>query len=229
MRWPTTRHLVLIGAILVGVSTAATSAVSLYSLAMACGIPRILAAALPIALDAGAAVATLLWITERNEVRAWGRGIAVTALVGTLAGNGLAHAVDKQAIHVGLPLILIVGACIPAMLGSTVHLAALMARTGDPAPTAVPAVPAVPTAQKVDQPAPPERPDERVPAGKISPPGSTTKPPARRPSRRAEGLAYARSRWPDVTGAEIAIKVGVAKSEGDRIKSIIKREMEAAS
>jgi hypothetical protein len=216
MRWPTTRHLVLIGAILVGVSTAATSAVSLYSLAMACGIPRILAAALPIALDAGAAVATLLWITERNEVRAWGRGIAVTALVGTLAGNGLAHAVDKQVIHVGLPLILIVGACIPAMLGSTVHLAALMARTGDPAPdVAIPAAKVEPApAPRIDRPA------------TTTPPRPTPTPDpesTRASSKREAGKAWARDNWP-CTGQAIADAVGVKKAEGDRIRAMVRDE-----
>lgn len=125
---PGTRHLVLAGAGLVGAATAATSAASLFELAQSCGIPGPLAAALPIALDAGAAVAALVWITEQGELRAWGRGVAVTALVATLAGNGLAHAITSGLVAVTLPLVLAVGACIPGMLFAVVHLAALMAR-----------------------------------------------------------------------------------------------------
>lgn len=125
------RRLVLVGAGLVGASTAATSAVSLYSLAVLCGIPAPLAAALPIALDAGAGVAALVWITERGELRTWGRGVAVAALVATLAGNGVQHAITSGLLAVTLPLVLLVGACIPAMLWAVVHLSALMARTPD--------------------------------------------------------------------------------------------------
>ncbi|HWG98712.1 MAG TPA: hypothetical protein VNV66_05185 [Pilimelia sp.] len=111
---------------MVGASTAAVSAASLYELAQACGIPGPLAAALPIALDAGAAVAALVWVTERGGLRRWGRGIALAALGATLAGNGAAHAITTGYLTVTLPLVLAVGACIPAMLFATVHLAALM-------------------------------------------------------------------------------------------------------
>ena len=113
---------------MVGASTAAVSAASLYELAQACGIPGPLAAALPIALDAGAAVAALVWVTERGGLRRWGRGIALAALGATLAGNGAAHAITTGYLTVTLPLVLAVGACIPAMLFATVHLAALMAQ-----------------------------------------------------------------------------------------------------
>ena len=128
----TTRHLVLTGAGLVGAATAATSSVSLYALAELCGIPPILSAALPIALDAGAGVAALVWITEQGERRAWGRGIAIAALVASLGGNGVQHAIVSGLLPVTLLLVLLVGGCIPATLWAVVHLAALMVRSETP-------------------------------------------------------------------------------------------------
>jgi hypothetical protein len=136
----TTRHLVLVGASLIGVSTAAVSAVSLYSLAMACAIPRGLAAALPIALDAGAAVATVVWVTETGTLRKLGRLVALAALFGTLAGNTLSHLVTADVIaERNLWLIIGVSPIIPAMLAATAHLLALMFRAEEtPARKAAP-------------------------------------------------------------------------------------------
>jgi hypothetical protein len=141
----TTRSLVLSGAALVGAATAATSSVSLYQLAELCGIPPILSAALPIALDAGAGVAALVWITEQGERRSWGRGIAVGALVASLGGNGVQHAIVSGLLPVTLPLVLVVGGCIPAMLWAVAHLAALMARDDTPAKPRVERAPRKPT------------------------------------------------------------------------------------
>lgn len=129
----TTRQLVLAGAGLVGAATTATSAYSLYELAQACGIPGVLAAALPIALDVSAAVAALVWITEPDPLRRWGRAIAIAALVGSLAGNGVQHAIASGLLAVSLPLVLVVGAAIPASLWATVHLAAMTMTPSKPA------------------------------------------------------------------------------------------------
>lgn len=128
MRRPSTRELVLAGAGLVGAATAATSAVSLYGIAVKCGIPEPWAAANPIALDAGAGVAALAWITEQGERRRWGRLAAIGALVASLAENGIDHAITSNLLEVNLWLVLAVSGCIPAMLFACVHLAALMAR-----------------------------------------------------------------------------------------------------
>lgn len=130
-----TRHLVLGGAGIVGVATAATSAYSLFKLAQLCGIPGPLAAALPIALDASAAVAALVWITEKNDLRRWGRAIAIAALGGSLAGNGVQHALTAGLLPLSLPLVLAVGATIPASLWATVHLAAMTVQPSAAPPT----------------------------------------------------------------------------------------------
>lgn len=124
----TTRHAVFAGAALVGMATAATSAVSLFRLAEQCSITGPLAASLPIALDVGATVGTLAWITERGPVRSWGRGIAVASLVASLAGNGMQHAIAAGLLRPTLTVVLAVGASIPAALWAVAHLCALMAR-----------------------------------------------------------------------------------------------------
>jgi hypothetical protein len=47
-------------------------------------------------------------------------------------------------------------------------------------------------------------------------------------SRRARGKDWARANWP-VSGGEIATELGVSRSEGDRIRAAVKRELEAVS
>lgn len=120
------RAIIFGGAGLVGAATAATSAVSLYQLAEVCGIPWVLPAALPIAMDVGAAVGAIAWITQSGQIRAWGRGIAIAALIGTLAGNAVQHAIASNLLHVDLGLVLAVGASFPATLWAVFHLTALM-------------------------------------------------------------------------------------------------------
>jgi hypothetical protein len=155
-----TRGVVFGGAGLVGAAAATTSALSLYELAKACGIPEPYSAALPIALDAGAAVASLAWITETGAVRTWARAIAVAALVGTVAGNGVQHAITAGLLPVSLLLVLLVGASIPAMLFAVVHLAALLMKpatrsVGRKPTEAKPAAPKVPTQKTVETTPPP--------------------------------------------------------------------------
>lgn len=153
-----TRVVVFAGAGVVGAAATATSAVSLYQLAQTCGIPGYFAAALPIALDVGAGVASLAWITETGAVRTWSRGIAVAALAGTVAGNGIQHAITQGLLSVTLPLVLTVGASIPAMLWAIIHLGALLVqperkarRAAEPAAKSV----GVKTPSPVTTPAPP--------------------------------------------------------------------------
>lgn len=143
MRPPTIRELVLSGAAIVAAATAATSAVSLYALGVATSIPEPFAAALPIALDVGAGVGALVWITERGELRAWGRGVSVAALVASLTGNGAEGALAAGMLTPDLWLVLAVRASIPAVLFAVIHLAALMARPAR-ASRRTPPVPAAP-------------------------------------------------------------------------------------
>lgn len=210
-RAPSIRTVVLGGAALVGVSTATTSAISLYTLAWQCGIPEPFSAALPIALDAGAAVAALAWITEQGELRRWARGIAIAALLATLVFNGIQHAITSHLITVELPLVLLVGASIPGMLFACVHLSALMARPTAGTPSVrrvrrdiVPPAVGAPTAAP-------------VPRGKAATVG-----------KRAVGIEWARDNWP-CSGGAIALAVGCSRGEGDRIRLKVKAEKEVAS
>lgn len=213
------RHIVIGGGAIVGVATFAVSSVSLYALAVECGIPEPLAAGLPIALDVGAIVGALAWITERDERRKWGRVLAVGALALSLAGNGLAHAIAIDLVRVSLPLVLAVGASIPLVLFGVIHLAALMAKEpavamkSKPAPKKQKAAPS-PGSTPAAEPAaadPTEKADEQPTVGK-----------------RAAGLEFARENWP-VTGGAIKLAVGCSKGEADRIRAMVKQEKELSA
>lgn len=128
MRAPTIRECTLAGAGIVGAVCAAVSSVLLYRLAVSCSFDWWLAPSLPIALDVGGTVGALAWIGGQDQVRRWGRALALGALLGSLVGNGLQHAIEARMIAPGLPLILAVGAAIPVVLWAVVHLAALMSR-----------------------------------------------------------------------------------------------------
>lgn len=128
MRLPTIRECTFAAATAAAAVTAWASAVTLFRLAEHCAIESPYAAALPVAIDLGATVGALAWIAERGPARSWGRGIAVGALVATIAGNGLEHAIAAGLVRPTLPLVLAVGATIPASLWAIVHLAAVMSQ-----------------------------------------------------------------------------------------------------
>lgn len=125
---PTTRQVVLAGVAVVAAATLATSADSLYDLGSRCDMGQWFSAALPIALDDGGGIASLAWLTENGPARKWGRTTAILALVGSLVGNGIDHAMIAGLIPKTLGLVLIVSAVIPAMLYASIHIAALMLR-----------------------------------------------------------------------------------------------------
>ncbi len=176
------RNVVVAGAGLVGVAATITSAVTLFSLGEACGISAPFAAALPIVLDVGAAVGSFAWINDTGSVRKWGRGIAIGALICTVAGNSIEHAIEAHKFNVGLPLVLLVGICVPGMLWLMVHLAALVFRPITPAPsgdcTVVPAQPVDMREPTTPEPKPVVSRPVSVPAGTaaVSRPGSVTSP-----------------------------------------------------
>jgi hypothetical protein len=207
-----TRRVVLGGAAVVGVSTAATSAVSLYGLARLCGIPEYLAAALPIALDAGAAVAALVWVTEQGALRKWGCGVALAGLIATLGGNAASHIYtehDKPPMW----LILCVGASIPAMLFAVVHLSAMLIRP-----------PTKKTGKATDpRPARTSSPSPSAPAGPITPPVITAVTAAPVPEKPE---AWARRNWPVAAKDICAQYPGLNPSWAYKVVRKIKAEME---
>lgn len=221
------RHVVMAGAGLVGLATAATSAVSLYGLAVMCGIPELLAAALPIALDAGAAVAALIWVTEQGALRKWGRAVALVALVATLAGNGVAHIYTIEGGRPPIEVVLAVGACIPAMLFAVIHLAALVARE----PTRSAALHQPPAAAEAAAAAAPEVSAAETSSTPASPP-RPGKPAVRRSRKPGKPTVspreWAQQHWP-VTGAEVQMATGASKGYAYRVVAEIRAAREAVS
>jgi hypothetical protein len=213
----TTSGLVLGGAILVGGAAAATSAISLYGIAVKCGIPEPWAAANPIALDAGAAVAALAWITQDGPRRVWGRGTALGALAASLVENGLDHALTSGLLQLNLLLVLAVSGCIPAMLFGVIHLAALMARD-EPEKPRVERAPRKPTVKSLVESS----------AGTTTPPVVPAAPSELTERRDAAGTAteWARKNWP-CTAREIQDETGVRKSSAHRIRNKVAEEMTA--
>lgn len=111
---------------LVAVSTTVTSSVSLYALGVQCGIGEYYSAALPLALDATGAVAALLWISETEKLRTWGRNIALLMGGASISGNGLVHAITTGFVHVNLGIVLAVGSMIPLSFILVFHLLAML-------------------------------------------------------------------------------------------------------
>jgi phage tail tape-measure protein len=130
MKSPVIKWIVFVGATVVGIATAAVSSVTLYSLAVHISVPDVngLPAALPIALDMGATVAALVWITSEvgSELRRWAKGLALGSLAATVIGNALEHAITGGFISVDLWITVGVGALIPTSLFSIFHLLALI-------------------------------------------------------------------------------------------------------
>lgn len=117
-----------------GVVAAAAAVLSfsaLADLAVMCGVPRLLAPLLPVAIDAGAAVACTVWLANRaNEAAtryaAW---MTWALLATTVAGNALHSGLVAADLRPVWWVAVVVGAVAPAVLGSVVHLTVLAART----------------------------------------------------------------------------------------------------
>ena len=189
----------------------AASGVTWYDLAVRAAFPAGLAAVPAIGLDVGALFFGRAWVVGRtSKIRAWGRIATVAAVVVSVAGNAVEHAVAAGLLAVTLPIVVIVGA-VPAVAAFGVaHLMALnhgMTRAAVPsraristAPAAAlaPAAPEVrstrrpPTPPTVASPARPSMLDE-VTAGPST-------------GKRAAALIWTRAHWP-VAAAEIRMGV----------------------
>ena len=113
--------------VVVGITVLLVSSYYLWHLALAIGMPKQLAWTLPVALDAGAAGATVCWVGAQSvTARVWGRGIALSALAGTVLGNALAHLIDFKLVSVTPLLVILTGAVYPAVLWAMVHLALVL-------------------------------------------------------------------------------------------------------
>ncbi len=111
----------------VGATVLAVSAYYLWLLALQVGMPRWLAWSLPVTLDAGATGATLCWLGARGATaRTWGRGLALGALLGSVAGNALSHLIEAGLVVVTPALVIAIAVVYPAMLFVMVHLVLVM-------------------------------------------------------------------------------------------------------
>ncbi|MGH3468911.1 MAG: DUF2637 domain-containing protein [Thermocrispum sp.] len=223
------------GIAVVAVSAAVMSFATLWRLAERADVPRELAWLLPVAIDATIVVATSVWLTGQpghHRVTRYARGLALSALVLSVAGNAAEHGMSAYEIVAPWWVLVAVSAVPPAALGATVHLASLL--------TAIPAA-ASATPEKRSHTAPPSAPATTGRATKISdtrsaPTGATAPQPTtatalpQRPTKR--GIAgkgevteamrevfdryVAEGRADQLTGRVLADVVGAAPSLGRR-------------
>lgn len=112
--------------------TACAAAVSsfsgLRSLAGATGWPETLAPLLPFTIDAYAMTATRVWVskgTGTKAARRFARWNAIGAIGLSLIGNAAWHLIAAKVLTVTWPIVVLVGAVPPAVLGLLSHLAVL--------------------------------------------------------------------------------------------------------
>lgn len=119
----------LAGLGVVALAAAVMSFASLQQLGERAGFPPVLAALLPLAIDAKAVVATRAWLSRRTPDRArrYARGLALAAVALSVAGNAGEHAMTAYALATPWWVVVTVSAVPPIALAATAHLAALLA------------------------------------------------------------------------------------------------------
>ncbi|ARP74287.1 hypothetical protein LK06_019365 [Streptomyces pluripotens] len=112
--------------------TACSAAVSSFSglraLAAATGWPEALSPLLPCTIDAYATTATRVWlsgVTRSERARHFARWNAIGAIGLSLVGNAAWHLIAAKVLTVTWPIVVVVGAVPPAVLGLLSHLAVL--------------------------------------------------------------------------------------------------------
>lgn len=147
------------GVVVVGTTAATMSFLWLSRLAELVGINHPMSLSLPITVDVGGAVATVLWMRGRKDVRGWAQSIAVGCLILTVVGNAVAHLIELHMLQVSAVLVVTVGAVYPTMTWLLVHLLTV-ARRETAATVTIPAPPKQqPLAEATPRPRPaPERP-----------------------------------------------------------------------
>jgi hypothetical protein len=127
---------VILGMTITALSAATSSFSGLQSLAEATGWPEPLSFLLPFTIDAYAMTATRVWLsstTRSARARRFARWNAVLAIGLSLIGNALWHLIAAEVLTVTWPIVVLVGAVPPAVLGLLSHLAVLRGH-GDPLP-----------------------------------------------------------------------------------------------
>jgi hypothetical protein len=111
-----------IGTGVVAAVVLAVSAVQLVVVAELCHITPNLSWTLPVALDIGGAVATVVWTKSTGHARMWGMAIALFSLLESLTGNVLSDLLQAHLIDVTPWLIIGIGAVYPINLFLMIHL-----------------------------------------------------------------------------------------------------------
>lgn len=119
----------LAGLGVVALAAAVMSFASLQQLGERAGFPPVLAALLPLAIDAKAVVATRAWLARHTPDRArrYACGLALAAVALSVAGNAGEHAMTAYALATPWWVVVTVSAVPPIALAATAHLAALLA------------------------------------------------------------------------------------------------------
>jgi Protein of unknown function (DUF2637) len=119
---------VIAGMTVTACAAAVSSFSGLRSLAAATGWPDALAPLLPFTIDAYAMTATRVWLskaTGSTAARRFARWNAIGAIGLSLLGNAAWHLIAAQVLAVTWPIVVLVGAVPPAVLGLLSHLAVL--------------------------------------------------------------------------------------------------------
>ncbi|NUL28410.1 DUF2637 domain-containing protein [Streptomyces lunaelactis] len=109
-------------------SAAVSSFSGLHSLAAATGWPEALSPLLPFTIDAYAMTATRVWLSKATgsaAARRFARWNAIGAIGLSLVGNAAWHLIAAKVLAVTWPIVVLVGAVPPAVLGLLSHLAVL--------------------------------------------------------------------------------------------------------
>jgi hypothetical protein len=131
-----TRRVIPVGLAVVSGCAVALSFASLYDLARLCGFGVVLAALVPVLADAGAAVATAVWLggDAPRRARGFARALALVLLGASVVGNAVGHALVAYGARPHWTVVVLVGALAPAVLAAVVHLAALVGLPGPALP-----------------------------------------------------------------------------------------------
>lgn len=119
---------VVAGMTVTTLSAAVSSFSGLRSLAVATGWPEALSPLLPFTIDAYAMTATRVWlsgVTRSQRARHFARWNAIGAIGLSLVGNAAWHLIAAKVLGVSWPIVVLVGAVPPAVLGLLSHLAVL--------------------------------------------------------------------------------------------------------
>lgn len=119
---------VVAGMTVTALAAAVSSFSGLHSLAAATGWPEALAPLLPFTIDAYAMTATRVWLSKATgsaEARRFARWNAIGAIGLSLVGNAAWHLIAAKVLTVTWPIVVLVGAVPPAVLGLLSHLAVL--------------------------------------------------------------------------------------------------------